>query len=182
MKPTLPAEGAAAMSTFITTAPPRTRAEALGRRAVAMIGIATLAAVAVIAVAGVGAQGRVGPLDWTGDKQVFTHPTIPGDRVFTGTLRNDGTHTIRVDIGGVRLLASDGTTVPSTPVFLQASGTSLWAAGRGPQEVPDSELQRTGRIALLSPGEEVPLTIAWHDRDGRPTRVAYGKGSLPLPG
>jgi hypothetical protein len=170
------------MSTFITTAPPQTRAEALGRRAVALIGIATLAAVAVIAVAGTGSQGRIGPLGWTGDHQVFTHPTIPGDRVLTGMLRNDGTHTIRVDIGGVRLLASDGTTVPSTPVFLQTFGKSLWAAGRGPQQVPDTELQRTGRIALLSPGEKVPLTVAWHERDGTPARVDYGEGSLPLPG
>jgi hypothetical protein len=170
------------MSTFISTAPPQTRAEALGRRAAAMIGIATLAAVAVIAVARVGAQGRVGPLGWTGDHQVFTHPTVPGDRVFTGVLRNDGSHTIRVDIGSVRMLASDGSPVPSTPVFLQTSGRTLWAAGGGPHEVQDSELQRTGRIALLSPGERVPLTIAWHERDGTPTRIDYGHGSLPLPG
>src|SRR4051812_36424696 len=99
------------MSTFITTAPPQTRAEALGRRAVAMIGIATLAVVAIIAFAGMGAENRVGPVGWSGDAQVFTHPTIKTDRVLTGTLRNDGTHTIRVDIGNVRLLAGDGTTI-----------------------------------------------------------------------
>jgi hypothetical protein len=170
------------VSTFITTAPPQTHAEALGRRAVAAIGIATLAAVAVIAFAGVGSEGRIGPLGWTGKSDVFTHPTIKADRVLTGTLRNDGTHTIRVDIGDVRLLAEDGTTIPSAPVFLKTFGKSLWSAGRGPQTVPDSELQRTGRIALLSPGEEVPLTVAWHDKDGSPARVDYGEGSLPLPG
>ena len=170
------------MSTFITTAPPQTRAEALGRRAVAVIGIATLAAVAVIAVAGVGSQGRIGPLGWTGKAEVFTHPTIKDDRVLTGTLRNDGTHTIRVDIGNVRLLASDGSTIPSAPVFLKTFGKSLWAAGRGPQTVPDTELLRTGRIALLSPGEEVPLTVAWHDKDGSPSRVDYGDGWVSLPG
>jgi hypothetical protein len=170
------------VSTFITTAPPQTRAEALGRRAVATIGIATLAAVAVIAFAGFGSDGRAGPLGWKDDAQVFTHPTIKDDRVLTGTLRNDGTHTIRVDIGHVRLLADDGTTVPSAPVFLKTFGKSLWAAGRGPQTVPDTELLRTGRIALLSPGEEVPLTIAWHDKDGSPARVDYGEGSLSVPG
>jgi hypothetical protein len=170
------------VSTFITTAPPQTRAEALGRRAVATIGIATLAVVAIIAFAGIGSDNRVGPLGWKGDGQVFTHPTIKTDRVVTGTLRNDGTHTIRVDIGNVRLLASDGTTIPSTPVFLKTFGKSLWAAGRGPQTVPDTELLRTGRIALLSPGEEVPLTVAWHDKDGSPARVDYGDGWLSLPG
>ena len=96
------------MSTIISTAPPNTRAEALTRRAVAMIGIATLAAVAVISFAGFGAQGRSGPLAWSGDHDVFTHPTIPGDRIVTGTLRNDGTHPMRVDIGDVRLLTDDG--------------------------------------------------------------------------
>ena len=170
------------MSTFITTAPPQTRAEALTRRAVAMIGVATLAAVAVIAFAGFDAQDRTGPLGWAGDSELFTHPTIPGDRVLTGTLRNDGTHPLRVDIGDVRLLTDDGSVVPSTPVFLQTFGKSLWATGRGPQQVPDSELQRTGRIALLSPGEEVPLTVAWHDKDGTPARIDYGKGSVPVGG
>jgi hypothetical protein len=170
------------MSTIITTAPPNTRAEALTRRAVATIGIATLAAVAVIAFAGVGSQGRTGPLGWSGHHEVFTHPTIPGDRVLTGTLRNDGTHTIRVDIGDVRLLAGDGTTVPSNPVFLKTFGKTLWAAGRGPQQVPDTELQRTGRIALLSPGEEVPITVGWHDKDGKPERVDYKDGSLAIGG
>lgn len=170
------------MSTFITTAPPQTRAEALTRRAVAMIGIATLFAVIVIALAGFNSPGRSGPLGWSADAELFTHPTIPGDRIVTGTLRNDGTHPIRVDIGDVRLLADDGSVVASTPVFLQTFGKSLWAAGRGPQQVPDTELQRTGRIALLTPGEEVPLTVAWHDKDGAPTRIDYGEGSLPIGG
>jgi hypothetical protein len=170
------------VSTIISTAPPNTRAEALTRRAVAMIGIATLAAVAVISFAGFGAQGRSGPLAWSGDHDVFTHPTIPGDRIVTGTLRNDGTHPMRVDIGDVRLLTDDGNVVPSNPVFLQTFGKTLWAAGRGPQQVPDSELQRTGRIALLTPGEEVPITIAWHDDDGKPARIDYGEGSLAIGG
>ena len=73
-----------------------------------------------------------------------------------------------------------GRVVASTPVFLQTFGKSLWAAGRGPQQVPDTELLRTGRIALLKPGQEVPLTVAWHAADGDPVRVAYGGGSLAL--
>jgi hypothetical protein len=170
------------VSTIISTAPPATRAEALTRQAVAMIVLSTAALVVVIAIAGFGGAAATGALSWSGDAQVFTHPTIPGDRVLTGKLRNGGTHTLRVDIGDVRLLTADGKVVPSTPVFLQTFGKSLWAAGRGPQQVPDTELLRTGRIALLSPGEEVPLTIAWHDDDGRPERVDYKDGSLTIPG
>jgi hypothetical protein len=169
------------VSTTIHAAPPATRAEALTRRAVFLIALATVGLVAVIAIVGIG-SGASGPLSWTGHTMVFTHPTIPGDRVLTGKLENASTHTLRVDIGEVRLLTSGGEVVPSNPVFLQTFGKSLWAAGRGPQQVPDTELLRTGRIALLSPGEKVPITIAWHDKDGRPARVDYKEGSLPVGG
>ena len=95
-------------------------------------------------------------------------------------LRNGGLRPLRIDIGDVRLLDGAGRVVASTPVFLQGFGKSLWAAGRGPQQMPDTELLRTGRIALLKPGQEVPLTVAWHAADGDPVRVAYGGGSLAL--
>jgi hypothetical protein len=152
------------------------------RRLVAAIVAAALAAAAFVALSSLGGSERVGPLDWSGDAEVFTHPTLPGDRVLTAKLRNDGLHPLRVDIGDVRLLGADGREVASTPVFLQTFGKTLWAAGRGPVQVPDSELQRTGRIALLKPGQEVPLTVAWHAADGEPVRVDYGRGSLALPG
>jgi hypothetical protein len=166
----------------MTTISTRIGAPVLSRRAAT--GILALAALvaAGLTITALRGDRRTGPLDWAGHPDVFVHPTLPGDRVLTGTLRNDGTHTIRVDIGDVRLLAGDGTTVPSNPVFLKTFGKTLWAAGRGPQQVPDTELQRTGRIALLSPGEEVPITIAWHAKDGRPERVDYKEGSLPVGG
>jgi hypothetical protein len=151
------------------------------RRLVAAVA-AAVAAAAFVGLSSLGGGERVGPLDWSGDAEVFTHPTLPGDRVLTARLRNDGIHPLRVDIGDVRLLTADGREVASSPVFLQAFGKTLWSAGRGPVQEPDSELQRTGRIALLEPGEEVPLTVAWHDRDGEPARLDYGRGSLSLPG
>ena len=152
------------------------------RRAVAGLVAAAVAAALIVGLSSIGGDGRSGPLDWSGDAEVFTHPTLPGDLVLTATLRNDGLHPLRVDIGDVRLLDADGRPVEAMPVFLQTFGKSLWAAGRGPEQVPDTELQRTGRIAVLRPGEEVPLTIAWHTRDGEPVRVDYGRGSLALPG
>jgi hypothetical protein len=152
------------------------------RRLVAVAVAAALATAAFLALSSLAGSDRVGPLDWAGEAEVFTHPTLPGDRVLTAKLRNDGLHPLRVDIGDVRLLAADGREVASTPVFLQTFGKTLWAAGRGPVQVPDSELLRTGRIALLKPGHEVPLTVAWHAADGEPVRVDYGRGSLALPG
>jgi hypothetical protein len=171
------------MSTLSSTASGAAPAAAVNRRAVLMIVTATIALAAVIGVAGIpGGRAGSGPLTWARGAQVFTHPTIPGDRVLTGTLENASTHTLRVDIGDVRLRTAGGEVVPSAPVFLQASGKSLWSGGRGPQQVADTELLRTGRIALLSPGEEVPVTIAWHVEDGRPVRLDYKEGSLPVGG
>ena len=152
------------------------------RRAVAGLVAAAVAAALFVGLSSIGGDARTGPLAWSGDGEVFTHPTLPGDRVLTATLRNDGIHPLRVDIGDVRLLDADGRPVEAMPVFLQTFGKSLWAAGRGPEQVPDTELQRTGRIAVLRPGEEVPLTIAWRTSDGEPVRVDYGRGSLALPG
>jgi hypothetical protein len=141
---------------------------------------AVLVALALI-LSAFGGDDR-GPLRWTGEADVFTHPTLPGDRVLTATLRNAGQRAIRLDLADLRLVGGDGTTVAATPVFLEAFGRSLWAGGRGPEPAADSELQRTGRIALLAPGEAVPLTVAWHLADGDPARVDYGQGSLSLPG
>jgi hypothetical protein len=173
------------MSTWVgpADAPPLGLVETpnfLRRRLVAAAVAAALAAAALIPLTG--GQDRSGPLVWSGDTDVFTHPTLPGDRVMTAKLRNDGLHPLRVDIGDVRMLTSDGEPVPSNPVFLETFGKTLWAGGRGPQMVPDTELQRTGRITMLRPGEEVPLTIAWHSKDGTPARVDYGDGSLQVPG
>jgi hypothetical protein len=142
--------------------------------------VAALAVGAALSFSSCGGD-RAGPLDWSGQAEVFTHPTLSGDRVFTATLRNRGMRPLRVDIGDVRLLDGEGHEVAATPVFLSTFGKSLWAAGRGPQQMPDSELLRTGRIALLKPGQEVPLTVAWHATDGDPVRVAYRGGSLALP-
>jgi hypothetical protein len=144
---------------------------------------ATLIVAAVLAGVSVfGGDADSGPLGWSGDAEVFVHPTLPEDRVLSATLRNEAGHPVRVDIGDLRLLDASGRHVEAMPVFLETPGKSLWAAGSGPALVRDVELQRTGRIAVLRPGEEVPLTVAWHARDGEPVRVDYGRGWLALPG
>jgi len=143
--------------------------------------VAALACAAALAAAGCG-DGASGPLAWSGGAEVFTHPTLPGDRILTGTLRNDGLRRVRIDAADVRVLGPDGRAVPATPVFLQTFGKSLWSPGRGPEVMPDSELLRTGRIAFLRPGDEVPLTVAWHAADGEPVRVEWGGGSVQVPG
>jgi len=155
---------------------------ALDRRTAKLLLGASVLAVVVLVLVAFGPAGRTGPLGWSGDGSVFAHPTLPGNRILTGTLRNDGVQAMRIDLADVRMVDGDGEVVASTPVFLRAFGKSLWGGGRGPEQMADTELQRTGRIALLAPGEEVPLTVAWRTKDGDPVRVDYGRGSLSLPG
>ena len=147
----------------------------LRRRLVAAFVAAAVTGAVYFAIAGAGA--RSGPLAWAGDRDVFAHPTLSGHRVLTATLRNGGAHPLRVDTADVRLVDSSGREVPGTPVFLRSSGPSLWAG-----ESLDAQLERTGPTAVLRPGEEVPLTVAWRAEDGDPVRVDYGRGWLSLPG
>jgi hypothetical protein len=145
--------------------------------------LAAVLAAAVLAGCGGGGQAASpGPLSWAEPPLLFTPKTLPGDRILTGKLRNDSTRRVRVDLPDVRMLAADGEQVPATPVFLQTFGKTLWSPGRGPTQVPESELRRTGRIAYLAPGEEVPFTVAWHAADGQPAVVDYGAGSVRVPG
>ena len=148
--------------------------------------VAALAAAALLAGCG-GSDGTVGgtgsgPLRWAGEPLLFTPDTLPGDRVLTGYLRNDSVRRVRVNLPDVRVLARNGDVVSASPVFLNTFGKSLWSPGRGPDQMPDSELVRTGRIAFLKPGEQIPFTVAWHVKDGEPMVVDYGAGSLRVPG
>jgi hypothetical protein len=145
----------------------------------------------VIAVAGggcgggskadVGAGAGSGPLRWAAAPELFTPQTLPGDRILTGRLRNQSVRRVRVNLGDVTVLSRSGDPVQAQPIFLQNFGKSLWPPGRGPDVMPDTELLRTGRLAFLRPGEEVPLTVAWHASAGRPAAVDYGEGLVPVP-
>ena len=171
------------MSTIISTAPPATRAEALARRAVSMIVLATAALVVVIAIAGFHGQSSTGPLDWKGDAQLFTHPTIPGDRVLTGTLRNSSTHTMRIDIGDVRVLdvrRRDRPVDARVPADVRQVAVGGRPRARSRSRTPSccaragSRCSRRARkCRSRSPGT---------DKDGTPARVDYGDGSLTIPG
>jgi hypothetical protein len=144
------------------------------------------ALLAAALLAGCGSSGGgakdEGPLSWAATPLLFTPDTLPGDRILTGKLRNVSGEPVRVDLPDVRMVAADGARVAASPVFLQTFGKTLWSTGRGPTQMPETELQRTGRIAYLKPGEEVPFTVAWHAADGTPAAVDYGAGSLKVPG
>jgi hypothetical protein len=146
-----------------------------------------LLALAAAVLAGCGDDGKVagkgsGPVSWAEEPLLFTPDTLPGDRILTGTLRNNSVRRVRIDLPDVRVLARNGDRVAAAPVFLNTFGKSLWPGDFGPSQMPESELLRTGRIAFLRPGESIPFTVAWHAADGTPAVVDYGEGQLRVPG
>ena len=61
-------------------------------------------------------------------------------------LRNEGLRRLRVDLPDLRVRDADGDGVAANPVFLQTFGKPLWSPGRGPAQMPETELRRTGRV------------------------------------
>ncbi len=141
-----------------------------------------LALLGLVMIAGCGG-GRAdgsGPLAWVEPPLVFTPETTPGDRILTGTLRNDGLRRLRVDLPDLRIRDAGGDDVAAQPVFLQTFGKSLWSPARGPAQIPETELLRTGRMAWLKPGETVPFTLAWR-APAAPARIEYDGGWVGVP-
>ena len=144
----------------------------------------TVAAIAALALrdGGESAQGA-GDLRWARSPAVFTPPRVPHDRILSARLRNDSLRRIRLSADELRLEDAGGRTIEATAVFLDSFVHGLYPPTRQPAQVSESELRRTGRLALMAPGESVPLTVAWRpapDVEG-PLRLDYGSGSLPVP-
>ena len=157
------------------------------RRALALVvGGAVLIVVAITALAmsdgGAGDEGA-GDLAWARSPRVFTPESLPQDRVLSARLRNDSLRRIRLNAEDFRLEDGSGREVAATAVFLDSFVHGLYPPTRQPREVPESELRRTGRLAVIAPGESVPLTVAWRQGAGAaaPVRLDYGRGYLPLP-
>lgn len=157
------------------------------RPLVLVVGGAVLIVVAITALVmsdgGAGDEGA-GDLAWARSPRVFTPESLPQDRVLSARLRNDSLRSIRLSVDDLRLEDANGRTVDSTAVFLDSFVHGLYPPTRQPAQVPESELRRTGRLAVLKPGASIPLTVAWRRGAGagRPVRLDYGLGSLPLPG
>jgi hypothetical protein len=146
--------------------------------------ILILAAIVALASRDGGAGDESGDLAWARSPRVFTPERLPQDRVLSARLKNDSLRSIRLSVDDLRLEDANGRTVDSTAVFLESFVHGLYPPTRQPAQVPESELRRTGRLAVLEPGASVPLTVAWRRgvAAGAPVRLDYGLGSLPLPG
>lgn len=157
------------------------------RRPLALVvGGAVLIVVAITALVmsdgGAGDEGA-GDLAWARSPRVFTPESLPQDRVLSATLRNDSLRRIRLTVDDLRMEDANGQTVESTAVFLDSFVHGLYPPTRQPAQVSESELRRTGRLAVIAPGDSVPLTVAWRREGGvdAPVRLDYGRGYLPVP-
>jgi hypothetical protein len=143
-----------------------------------------IVAIAGLAFSGGGARDEgAGDLAWGRSPRVFTPERLPQDRVLSARLRNESLRRIRLTVDDLRLEDANGRTVDASAVFLDSFVHGLYPPTRQPAQVSESELRRTGRVAVIAPGESVPLTVAWRREGsvGAPVRLHYGRGYLPVP-
>ena len=146
------------------------------------------AALAVIALAGVGCggDGDQQPRDalaWFDTPAVIVPPALKQDRVLRAEVRTDSDRSVRVESAGIRVYDDRGRPVKASATFAEGYLHSLYPPTRGPATLPDTELQRLGRLAEIPPGETATLTLSWREPRGRrtATTIDYGTGKLTIP-
>ena len=153
----------------------------------------TAAGLLLVAVAVIGLMLRdggdesaaSGPLSWSAGPKLYTPPRLPADRVLSGRVENDSVRRVRLVARDLRLVDRSGRGVGGSAVFLDSFVHGLYPPTREPRRLPESELRRTGRLAVVEPGKSVPLTVSWRQgrgRERRPVRLDYGRGWLSVPG
>lgn len=125
-----------------------------------------------------------GTLMWVGEPQVHRPPELPRDRLLRWDLKNDSLREIRLDAARARLVDAKGRAVRSTIRFTSAFGHGLYSPRRPPKEAdPELVRRRLGELAVIKPGETVPVTLSWRLRNGggAPIRLEVDNVQLPLP-
>ncbi len=143
-----------------------------------------LAAVVVL-LAGCGGDDapRRDALAWFDTPRVIVPKTLRQDRILQAEVRNDSDRKVRVSAADVRVYDDRGRPVKASATFAEGYLHSLYPPTRGPASLPDSELERLGKLAEIEPGKTATLTVSWREPQGRHTaaRVDYGQGSLAIP-
>jgi hypothetical protein len=144
-------------------------------------------ALAVTAVAGCGGGGDrepAGSLRWKDDPTLVRVGALPNDRILSGILRNDGRDRADLVAKKLKLLDAKGRRIPASAAFVQVYLHGINPPTREPGgREPVEEQLRTGKIARVQPGVELPLTISWRQPPGvdPPVRIDWGRGSIPVP-
>ena len=100
-----------------------------------------------------------------------------------GTCATTPATALRIEASKVRVYDDRGRRLKASATFAAGYLHSLYPPTRGPASLPDSELERLGKIAKIEPGKTAQMTVSWREPGGRRTaaRIDYGPGSLQIP-
>lgn len=150
--------------------------------------IAAALSVAAMLAAGCGGDdaggSRPASIVWDGKPKLYSHPTLKGDRILRGEVKNGGLDKVRIEVRDVTLVDQQGRQVPAVATFAPSYVHSLYTRNRIPRGgYPEEEKRRIGIVAVIQPGNTASLTVSWHEPRGArtPVRVDYGRGSLEIP-
>ncbi len=129
------------------------------------------------------ARPSEGDVSWVREPQLIKPKALPRDRILTGRVRNESLRPIGMTAADVRVLDSGGDRLQASAVFLASYVHGLYPPTREPKVLPEEELRRTGRKAVIAPGKSAPLTVSWRRRpgEGAAVRVDLGGVTLPVP-
>ena len=132
---------------------------------------------------GSGSPPAPGDLVWERKPRLIVPETLPRDRILSGKVRNDSLRAVELTSKELSLVDAAGGRVPASAIFLETYVHGLYPPARQPERLPESELRRTGRKAVIHPGKSVPLTVSWRQRADTdpPVRLEFGTGALPVP-
>jgi hypothetical protein len=122
-------------------------------------------------------------LEWLDTPTVIVPPVLKTDRILRGDVRNDSGEALRIEAAKVRVYDNRGRRLEASATFAAGYLHSLYPPTRGPDTLPDSELERLGKIATIESGKTAQMTVSWREPPGRRTaaRIDYGSGSLQIP-
>lgn len=139
---------------------------------------------AAIPAAGCGGddEGR-NQLDWVDTPNVVVPPALKSDRILRGDVRNDSGEPVRLEASKVRVYDTRGRRLKASATFAAGYLHSLYPPTRGPKTLPDTELERLGRIAKVEAGDTAQITVSWREgpNGAAAARIDYGSGSLRIP-
>ena len=141
--------------------------------------VAVVLAIAIAACGGGDARGS-GDLVWEKAPRVYRNSELPDDRVLRGVVRNDSLKVVTLTARDLAVRAGGGDEMESAAVFAPTFIRGVFPQNRG-DAIPENEQLRIGMRARIEPGQTVPITVSWRERQESAALVDYGTGSLPLP-
>ena len=121
-------------------------------------------------------------LRWKAKPSLILVPSMPRDRILNGRVRNASLRAVDLATDRVQIRDAAGHRLKATALFAHhfSHGLYPWS-----MRVKGSEFERrrTGKIATIKPGQDVPLTLSWRvAADGtEPVEVRFDGGTLALP-